>query len=41
MEPFKDRLKKIAVRLYVFIRAAVAAVVLGCIEVFGSPRGRR
>jgi regulator of protease activity HflC (stomatin/prohibitin superfamily) len=41
MEPLKDRLKKIASRFYVFTRAAVAAVVLGCIEVFGSPRGRR
>jgi regulator of protease activity HflC (stomatin/prohibitin superfamily) len=41
MEPLKDRLKKIASRFYVFTRAAGAAVVLGCIEVFGSPRGRR
>jgi hypothetical protein len=41
MEPFKDRFKQILSRLYVFIRAAGAAVVLGCIEVFGSPRGRR
>ena len=41
MEPFKDRFKKNAARFYVFTRAAGAAVVLGCIEVFGSPRGRR
>ena len=41
METFKDRLRKLALRSYVFTRAAAAAVVLGCIEVFGSPRGRR
>jgi regulator of protease activity HflC (stomatin/prohibitin superfamily) len=41
MDTFKDRLRKLAVRSYVFTRAAAAAVVLGCIEVFGSPRGRR
>jgi regulator of protease activity HflC (stomatin/prohibitin superfamily) len=41
METFKDRLKKIAHRCYVFFRAAGAAVLLGCIEVFGSARGRR
>jgi len=41
MEPFKDRFKKTAFKIYVFFRAAGAAGVLGCIEVFGSPRGRR
>jgi regulator of protease activity HflC (stomatin/prohibitin superfamily) len=41
METFKDRLKKLASRCYVFLRAAGAAIVLGCIEVFGSARGRR
>ncbi len=41
MEPFKHRFKQLAFKSYVFTRAAVAAVVLGCIEVFGSPRGRR
>jgi len=41
METFKDRLRKLAHRCYVFFRAAGAAIVLGCIEVFGSPRGRR
>jgi regulator of protease activity HflC (stomatin/prohibitin superfamily) len=41
MEPIKNSLQKIAVRFYVFARAASAAVVLGCIEVFGSARGRR
>ena len=41
METFKDRFKKIGVQLYVFFRAAGAAVVLGCLEVFGSARGRR
>jgi len=41
MERFKDRFKKIGFQLYVFFRAAGAAVVLGCLEVFGSARGRR
>jgi regulator of protease activity HflC (stomatin/prohibitin superfamily) len=41
MDTFKDRLKNIARRCYVFFRAAGAALVLGCIEVFGSARGRR
>ncbi len=41
MDTFKDRLKKLASRCYVFFRAAGAAVVLGCLEVFGSARGRR
>ena len=41
MEPFKHRFKQLAFKSYVFTRAAIAAVVLGCIEVFGSPRGRR
>ena len=41
MEPFKHRFKQLAFKSYVFVRAAGAAVVLGCIEVFGSPRGRR
>ena len=41
MEPFKHRFKQLAFKSYVFIRAAGAAVVLGCIEVFSSPRGRR
>jgi len=41
MEPIKNRFRQIAFKSYVFTRAAAAAVVLGCIEVFGSPRGRR
>jgi len=41
MDTFKDRLKRVAQRCYVFFRAAGAAIVLGCIEVFGSARGRR
>jgi regulator of protease activity HflC (stomatin/prohibitin superfamily) len=41
MEPFKHRFKQLASKSYVFTRAAGAAVVLGCIEVFGSARGRR
>ena len=41
MDTFKDRFKQLASRCYVFTRAAIAAVVLGCIEVFGSARGRR
>ena len=41
MDQFKNRLRQIGFKSYVFARAAVAAVVLGCIEVFGSARGRR
>ncbi len=41
MDTFKNRFKQLAFKIYVFLRAAGAAVVLGCIEVFGSPRGRR
>ena len=39
MEAFKQRCKQIVTRIYVFVRAAIAAVVLGLIETFGSPRG--
>ena len=41
MQRIKDRLKLIATRIYVIVRAALAAVVLGMIETFGSQRGRR
>jgi regulator of protease activity HflC (stomatin/prohibitin superfamily) len=41
MERIKERFKQVATKVYVFIRAAVAAVVLGMLETFGSPRGRR
>ena len=41
MDKLKNRLKEIAHKVYVFSRAAAAAVALGLIEVFGSPRGRR
>ena len=41
MQRIKDRLKLIATRVYVIVRAALAAVVLGMIETFGSQRGRR
>jgi SPFH domain / Band 7 family len=41
VEPVQNRFKRTAFKIYVFFRAAGAAVVLGCIEVFGSPRGRR
>jgi regulator of protease activity HflC (stomatin/prohibitin superfamily) len=41
MEAFKQRCKQIVTRTYVFVRAAIAAVALGLIETFGSPRGRR
>jgi regulator of protease activity HflC (stomatin/prohibitin superfamily) len=41
MQPIKERFKQIATRVYVFMRAALAAVVLGMLETFGSPRGRR
>jgi len=36
-----ERIKIIARKCYVFVRAGAAAVVLGLIETFGSPRGRR
>jgi len=41
MQRIKDRIKLIATRVYVIVRAALAAVVLGMIETFGSQRGRR
>ena len=41
MEAFKQRCKQIVTKFYVFVRAAAAAVVLGMLETFGSPRGRR
>jgi len=41
MDSIKQRLKQIVTKIYVFVRAAVAAVVLGMLETFGSPRGRR
>jgi len=41
MDTFKQRCKQIVTRIYVLVRAAVAAVTLGMIETFGSPRGRR
>jgi hypothetical protein len=41
MTTFRDRCKRIAVKIYVFVRAAAAAVALGCIETFASPRHRR
>jgi len=41
MDSIKQRCKQIVTKIYVFVRAAVAAVVLGMIETFGSPRGRR
>jgi regulator of protease activity HflC (stomatin/prohibitin superfamily) len=41
MESIRERIKQGGKRLYIFGRAAGAAVVLGMIEVFGSPRGRR
>jgi regulator of protease activity HflC (stomatin/prohibitin superfamily) len=41
MDVIKQRFKQIVTKIYVFIRAAAAAVVLGMIETFGSPRGRR
>jgi regulator of protease activity HflC (stomatin/prohibitin superfamily) len=36
-----ERLKQIPRKIYVFVRAGAAAVVLGMLETFGSPRGRR
>ena len=41
MDSIKQRFKQIVTKIYVFVRAAVAAVALGMIETFGSPRGRR
>jgi regulator of protease activity HflC (stomatin/prohibitin superfamily) len=41
MEAFKQRCKQIVTKIYVFVRAAGAAVVLGMLETFGSARGRR
>ena len=41
MDSIKQRFKQIVTKIYVFVRAAMAAVVLGMIETFGSPRGRR
>src|SRR4029078_4448705 len=41
MDIIKQRFKQFFTKIYVFIRAAGAAVVLGMIETFGSPRGRR
>jgi len=41
MGRIRDRIKQFGSKLYVFTRAAGAALVLGMIEVFGSPRGRR
>jgi regulator of protease activity HflC (stomatin/prohibitin superfamily) len=41
MDLIKQRFKQIVTKIYVFVRAAMAAVVLGMIETFGSPRGRR
>src|SRR5262245_54521848 len=41
MESMRQRIKQGVTRLWVFTRAAGAAVVLGMLEVFGSPRGRR
>ena len=40
MDSIKQRCKQIVTKIYVFVRAAVAAVALGMIETFGSPRGR-
>ena len=41
MDKIKQRLKQIVTRIYVLCRAAIAAVTLGMIETFGSPRGLR
>jgi regulator of protease activity HflC (stomatin/prohibitin superfamily) len=41
MTTFRERFKRVAIQTYVFVRAAGAAVALGCIETFGSPRHRR
>jgi hypothetical protein len=36
-----ERIKQACRKIVVFVRAAFAAVALGLIETFGSPRGRR
>src|SRR5277367_3600913 len=36
-----ERIKLAARKVVVFVRAAFAAIALGLIETFGSPRGRR
>jgi regulator of protease activity HflC (stomatin/prohibitin superfamily) len=36
-----ERIKRIGHKCYIFVRAGAAAVTLGLIETFGSPRGRR
>jgi regulator of protease activity HflC (stomatin/prohibitin superfamily) len=41
MDKIKQRFKQIVTRVYVIVSAALAALVLGMIETFGSPRGRR
>ncbi len=41
MGPIKQRIKQGVPKVYIFTRAAGAALVLGMLEVFGSPRGRR
>jgi regulator of protease activity HflC (stomatin/prohibitin superfamily) len=41
MSSFRDRIKQAGLKTYVFLRAAGAALVLGCIELFGSQRHRR
>jgi regulator of protease activity HflC (stomatin/prohibitin superfamily) len=41
MTSFRERIKRAATQTFVFLRAAGAALVLGCIEVFGSARHRR
>src|SRR6185369_1968841 len=40
-ETVMQRIKQIARKCWTFVRAALAAVALGMIETFGSPRGRR
>jgi regulator of protease activity HflC (stomatin/prohibitin superfamily) len=41
MKRIKEWIKHVARRIYVIFRAGAAAVALGLIETFGSPRGRR
>lgn len=41
MSSFRDRIKQAGLKTYVFLRAAGAALALGCIEVFASARHRR
>src|SRR5437660_6208106 len=41
MNRIKQAIENAVLRIFVFLRAAAAAVVLGLIEIFGSPRGRR